>query len=350
MVFPLTALFFGTGNQTPNVSSAVIARVFLDPDLRLFDYDPKLLLSQTPKMFAFKRLGDIYSQMAQKLNTETGRCRVFTSRPVKSIQRVDSEGEQRVLVLDTEGRIERFDHVVLACDAETALRVLDSPSRMEKFVLGNVRYFDDVTLTHWDHDYMSKNYDLNPKRGDQYFIRTDPSDPQKIEMSFDLTNYQPQFTTEKKKENSQNTDSPRVYQTIFLNAKECGSWTIQNIDEKKVVLKKWWRQFAHTWRHFAFTVPFIRFLQGQRNTWFCGSYTLFNTHEIAVISGLAVAHRLGASYPFAGDKLAVQQFNTYMNIAHGTRGIVDATTQKTSLIWIIGGLVFCLLVFFLFGL
>ena len=34
MVLPLVALFFGTGNQTPNVASAVIARVFLDPDLR----------------------------------------------------------------------------------------------------------------------------------------------------------------------------------------------------------------------------------------------------------------------------------------------------------------------------
>lgn len=38
MVFPLTALFFGTGNQTPNVSAAVVARVFLDPELRLFQY------------------------------------------------------------------------------------------------------------------------------------------------------------------------------------------------------------------------------------------------------------------------------------------------------------------------
>lgn len=37
MVFPLTALFFGTGNQTPRVSAAVVARVFLDPQLRLFE-------------------------------------------------------------------------------------------------------------------------------------------------------------------------------------------------------------------------------------------------------------------------------------------------------------------------
>lgn len=49
----------------------------------------------------------------------------------------------------------------------------------------------------------------------------------------------------------------------------------------KVLLVKWWRQFAHTWRHFAFTVPLVRFMQGQQRTWYCGAYTLFNTHEIA---------------------------------------------------------------------
>lgn len=38
MVFPLTALFFGTGNQTPYVSAAIVARLFLDDDLRLFDF------------------------------------------------------------------------------------------------------------------------------------------------------------------------------------------------------------------------------------------------------------------------------------------------------------------------
>jgi hypothetical protein len=47
------ALFFGTGNQTPNVSAAVISRVFLDPDLRLFDYCPQRLLNSVPQMFAF---------------------------------------------------------------------------------------------------------------------------------------------------------------------------------------------------------------------------------------------------------------------------------------------------------
>jgi len=34
-----------------------------------------------------------------------------------------------------------------------------------------------------------------------------------------------------------------------------------------------------------FLPPQVRFLQGKQDTWYAGSYTLFNTHEIAVMSG-----------------------------------------------------------------
>lgn len=80
MVFPLTALFFGTGNQTPRVSSAIIARVFLDPDLKLFDYDPEFLLSQTPEMFAFANLEDIYKSVI-----ENSKAKFFLNRAVQKV-------------------------------------------------------------------------------------------------------------------------------------------------------------------------------------------------------------------------------------------------------------------------
>ena len=149
-------------------------------------------------------------------------------------------------------------------------------------------------------------------------------------MSFDLTHYQPQL-----RDHGSSGRPKHVYQTIFLNATDAASWTLSAINPHKVLLRKWWRQFAHTWRHFAFVVPFMRFLQGGRgaaaslssvdqqglarsgSVYFCGSYTLFNTHEIAVISGLAAAHRLGAAYPFTEDALAAQQFDTYLKVAHG---------------------------------
>lgn len=299
MVFPLTALFFGTGNQTPSVSSAIIARVFLDPDLRLFDYDPDYLLSQSPEMFAFPNLEKIYTTIIKSSGVQPS-----FNRTVVNVVR----NSANVVVTDNNGKTETFDDIVFACDAETALKILNNgASFMEKRVLGNVRYFNDITVTHEDMDYMEKYYDIDLKRNDQYFVRIDPTNPDKLDMSFNLTNYQPQLK-----------DQPRqIFQTIFLDDKRANLWSRNEIKKEKILLERWWHQMAHTWKHFAFTVPFMRFLQGKKNSWFCGSYTLFNTHEMAIMSGLAVAVRLGCEYPFTHDLLATKQFDQYLKFSHG---------------------------------
>lgn len=41
--------------------------------------------------------------------------------------------------------------------------------------------------------------------------------------------------------------------------------------------------------------------------------------EVATVSGLAAAHQLGASYPFADDPLAARQFDTFLAVAHGAK-------------------------------
>jgi len=137
-----------------------------------------------------------------------------------------------------------------------------------------------------------------------YFIRTDPNDSEILEMSFNLSNYQRQLQG----------SGRNIYQTIFVNDEIRDRWTISEIREDKIGLRKWWQQMSHTWKHFLGVVPWVRFLQGRKHTWFCGSYTLFNTHELAVISGLAVAERLGAAYPFEDNDLARVQFNNLMKV------------------------------------
>lgn len=297
MVYPLTALFFGTGNQTPNVSAAIIARVFLDDDLRLFDYDSESLLSQSPEMFAFPLLKDMYQTIIGKLPAT-----FHSNRPVASVTRRNG----KVYSVDASGVEEVFDEIIFACDAESVLKILKEPTYMEQKALKNVRYYNDVTITHEDDEYMEKYYELH-KDIDQYFIRTDPNDPSKLEMSFNLSNYQPHLKL----------SSRNIYQTIFLDDTTKQIWTIDDIDKGKIRLTRWWRQFSHTWQHFAFTVPFMRYLQGKNHSWYCGSYTLINTHEIAVISGFAAAFRLGATYPFPKDKLAKKQFDQYLLMIHG---------------------------------
>lgn len=55
--------------------------------------------------------------------------------------------------------IEEYDEVVFCVLADTAKNVLgDHSSWLEKAVLGSARFSDDVTVTHWDTDYMQKWY------------------------------------------------------------------------------------------------------------------------------------------------------------------------------------------------
>lgn len=57
MIYPLVALFFGTGNQTPFISCAILERVFLDPSMKLFEFDEKSLLASIPEMYGFPNVG-----------------------------------------------------------------------------------------------------------------------------------------------------------------------------------------------------------------------------------------------------------------------------------------------------
>lgn len=302
MLFPLTALFFGTGNQTPYVSAAVVARVFLDPQLRLFEYSPERLLDEVPRMFAFPKLRDTYKTLVAEMPSVVVRI----STPVERIER-NTPGRSRLYSSAVEGGYKDFDEIILCCGAEQALRILgDSASWVERRLLGNVRYYKDLIVTHEDEEYMRKYYNFHPTE-DMYFVRTDPESPSIIEMSFNLAAYQPHLQ-----------ESGRaIYQTIFLDDNLKRHWTVGEINPSKILKTRQTLQFAHTWTHFAFWVPFVQFLQGRRNTWYAGSVCLFNTHEIAVMSGLAAAERLGAPYPFSADPLAAAQYGMYFKMAHG---------------------------------
>jgi predicted NAD/FAD-binding protein len=319
LVIPLVALFFGTGNRTSNVSAALIARVFHDTRLRLFDYDPERFLSETPKMFAFSPLEEIYALIAQRIYEYSDKHRILTNCQVVNVDR-RAKGVQVTWVKkeSDESYTEHFDHVVFACGAEATLKILSTKATFfERWVLGNVRYYDDVTYTHTDRDYMNKHYSLKPESSSEtpmYFIKSyEGYDLRRVEMSFNLCAYQPFLKQAADKEGVD------VYQSIFLDAArdQAQVWTENEIDSKKIIAKTWWRQFAHDWTHYLKVVPFVSLIQGQSGcTWHCGSWTAANTHEIATVSGLAVAQRLGAAYPFGHDELASHQFNLYMFIAH----------------------------------
>ena len=392
MVYPLVALFFGTGNDTKYISSAILERVFLDPSMRLFEYSEESLLASVPTMMAFPELARIYAVWKEEV-TKHGNIRIETAREVTDIQRGTKAARQaggHVLVTsrrvgqdgkplttgDEEERTESFDELILACDADTSLRLLGKgASWRERKILGSVAYKWDITTTHNDVEYMRKHYELdytdkfNADRTDAeskkafafakenwrplYLIKMYEQDPALIEMSFDLTNYQPQFNgvsptgpddarspasappSERQGPSGRQGDSQEpqlsslpdkaslppgvenhVFQTIFLNRDLQDKWTRDEIRKDKVILEKWWKQQSHRWTHYACVVPWLWTINGKNHTNFTGGWTLVNMQEVAIVSGYTAAYSLGAKYPFEEDKECARLFHLYNALAH----------------------------------
>ncbi|KUI57002.1 All-trans-zeta-carotene desaturase [Cytospora mali] len=347
MVYPLIALFLGTGNQTANVPSAIVERLFDDPNMRLWDYDPDTLLPNLPKMVTFDKLHDFYEDWREdlvsrgveiRLDTEVTQIIARSSKDVLLRTAPVNGGEGRG------GATEVYDEMVMCTLADDSLRILGKNATfLERFVLGGAKFYDDITVTHWDSEYFNKHYETDfdadlcatPKtaaqkdqvifaRGDDatrpagfrpmYYTKTYPQDPKKIEMSFDCSNYQHQLL--KATGTKDDAGYPHVYQTIFLDKRSRDLWTWPEIDKDKIIAENWWHQLGHRWSHYLRVVPLMNFINGRNSTLFAGSWTLVNMHELACVSGIAAAYRMGADYS-KFDDFAENFFSKYLAISHG---------------------------------
>ncbi|KAF2270868.1 FAD/NAD(P)-binding domain-containing protein [Lojkania enalia] len=361
VVLPMIALFLGTGNATPEVPSIIMERLCTSPTYGMWYPPDKLsVASNQPPMVVFPRFSSFYEDWRKSLVSKGVSVRLSTE--LTSVVKRDKNGVTARLIKRTptsdhhnpnsawdpndptsnadanaQEVEERFDELVLCVLTDTANRILKPTSTFrERRVLGSAKFSDDITITHWDSDYMKRHYEnfYNRERAvsvlsgvDQttrnqmaqkqykpmYLIKTYQQDRSKLEMCFDCTNYQSQFPPEVPFEK-------HVFQTIFLNKQRDGHlWNDDEIEENKVIRKDWWHQLCHSWTHYLFVVPWMWLLQGRKHTRYAAAWTLVNAHEVAVMSGIAAAVDLGAQYPedLERDKFAFLSFRLYYLLAYG---------------------------------
>ena len=307
MLIPLVALFLGTGNQTPNVPSALLERLLDDKNMRLWDYDDDALLANLPTMYTFPNLGDFYRDWTADLRSKGVTVRLDTTATVLERGKNGIILQSQVNDGDSGPVIEEFDDMVLCCLADDAKKVLGQhATRREKYVLGGVKFFEDITITHTDSNYFQQVFETRytpdlcgesstKQRKEQiafaaqhprsqkdgwigfrpmYFTHSAPPGSDKIEMGFDCTHYQHQF----REQLGMNQPSPpperHVYQTIFLNHQENDLWTWDAIDESKIICRKWWHQMGHRWQHYVRVLPGMMFINGINRTLYAGAWTM----------------------------------------------------------------------------
>lgn len=195
--------------------------------------------------------------------------RVRVGRGVRGVRR----GEDGVLVLDAQGAVRRYDHVVIGAHADEALRMLDDPSAEEAELLGAFRYTPNRAVLHSDASLM-------PRRRNCWsswnYVGRRPGgiaggEPGDLSVSYWMNKLQclPDHTP--------------LFVTLNPGKEPA---------EDKVV-------HAETYEHPLFDAASIRAqrrlwsLQGKRNTWFCGAYFGSGFHEDGLQAGLACAEALG---------------------------------------------------------
>lgn len=203
--------------------------------------------------------------------TSAFRDRLRLGCAVTSIQRT----AHGVVVNDSHGRSDSYDHVVIAAHSDQALAMLADPGDRERAVLGGIRYAPNVV-------YLHRDIRLMPKR-------------RRAWASWNFLRWQRDGTT-----------INDVAITYWMNR-------LQGIDDDRPLFVSLNPPFepdpALTFGKYMCDHPqynAVAFaaqkrlgeIQGKRHTWFCGAWTGYGFHEDGLRSGLAVAEALGATVPW----------------------------------------------------
>lgn len=190
--------------------------------------------------------------------------RVLTGEPVRSIARENG----RVRVFTDTGE-EEFDAVVIASHADEALQMLSDPTPREAALLSRWRYTSNRTVLHTDENCLPQ---LERARASWNYIRE--ADQHKTPV-LTMTYYM----------NLLQRLPGRTHFCVSLNPG-------REIDKSRVK-----EEMIYT--HPLFTAdalaaqPGLQALNGNNNTYYCGSYHRYGFHEDAVMSAVAVGEKFG---------------------------------------------------------
>jgi predicted NAD/FAD-binding protein len=183
---------------------------------------------------------------------------------VREVRRLSGQ----VIVTDTKGRSEHFDHIVMASHADQTLNALADPSPRERKLLGSFRYSRNLAVLHSDDGFMPKRRSVWSS-WNYIGSRGDVGDT--VHVTYWMNRLQniasktPLFVS---------LNPPRPPRARTLLHSEIYDHPIFDTKSMSAQRQLW-------------------LLQGERNTWYCGAYFGSGFHEDGIQAGLAVAEQLG---------------------------------------------------------
>lgn len=182
--------------------------------------------------------------------------------PVAAIER----GREQAHIVTGTGQRASFDHVVLACHADDALRLIGGGDAKERELLGAFRYAANEAVLHTDTRLMPRR-----RRLWSSWNYAGGGDGPRVRVTYWMNRLQPLATA---------TD-------LFVTLNPADDIPAERVRGR------------FTYHHPQFDAAALAAqrrlwqLQGRQRAWFCGSYFGAGFHEDALQAGLAVAEDLG---------------------------------------------------------
>jgi len=188
------------------------------------------------------------------------------STPVLSVHRtVDGP------VVSSAAGTEAFDHVLMACHADDALKLLADARRAEREILGAIRYRDNEAVLHTDTRVLPRN----PRAWAAWNAHVPKYGDGECSVSYWMNALQSLDASEQ-----------------FIVSLNRGN----DIDPARILRRM---NYRHPQQDHASVAAQARKaeLQGVGNTWFAGAGWGFGFHEDGLRSGVEVAKALGVQWP-----------------------------------------------------
>ncbi len=176
--------------------------------------------------------------------------------------------EQGVLVVDSMGGQRRFDEIIFSVNFEIIQSILDTPHPMEASILNGLKYRDLHIELHGDKSIVPSHFFEEERIG---VILTDntATDPM---IPFDSQGRISEIMASTITGDMSPVDRAALYADRLYKLEKL---TIESLIARGNVFQ----------------------IQGFQNTWYCGLSTVPGFTEFCMVSGFAVAEKLGAKYP-----------------------------------------------------
>ncbi len=196
---------------------------------------------------------------------------------------------------DRKGRSYEVDRVVFACDSSSVLQALESPSWLQRLLLGRARYVDDVDPT------FSK-----------LVVHSDTTVLPAAHRERILS----EFNTYSEIDESGSLQCTFVISAQNPSTKDAGVPMLVTFSPKKELSAVQKRiDLPHPTHELSLRnlliMSMMRFLQGKDGIYYCGTFTTpEGGHDLSFMSGLVAARAIGAPYPLPrNNPHAVADFN-----------------------------------------